>query len=268
MYAIGIDIGSTGTKGVLWRDGIVDEELLPTGWNHREAGLRALQTLLSRQGIGKGDVACVVATGYGRKTADFADTTVTEITCHAKGAAWLLPEAKSVLDIGGQDSKAILLGSSGDVVDFLMNDKCAAGTGRFLQVMSHLLDYDLDELGDISADMPPEKISSMCTVFAESEVIGLLAEGAQKSGIAVGLLDAMASRAAAMLRKIGAKPPVAFTGGASRCRNLVKLVARHLEGPVLFSPKGQMAGALGAALVGSEKGQKKGGEIVSRANNF
>lgn len=127
MYAIGIDIGSTGTKGVLWRDGIVDEELLPTGWNHREAGLRALQTLLSRQGIGKGDVACVVATGYGRKTADFADTTVTEITCHAKGAAWLLPEAKSVLDIGGQDSKAILLGSSGDVVDFLMNDKCAAG---------------------------------------------------------------------------------------------------------------------------------------------
>lgn len=253
--ALGIDLGSVGIKAVLYRGGIVDAIVAPTGWNPREAGAEAMNALLDRNGLVREQVSRVVATGYGRNAFP-SDDRVTEITCHAAGAAFLHPEARVVLDIGGQDSKAILLDRDGCVRDFLMNDKCAAGTGRFLQMMATLLEYDLSDFSAIPADVAPQPISSMCTVFAESEVVSLLARGVDKQSLALGLLDSVAGRAAGMLQKLGGDGPVAFTGGVSRSSNLARLLQRRLGRPVLVSAEAQIAGALGAAIIAARKAER------------
>lgn len=247
--SVGVDLGSMGIKIVLFDESVVDRLMVPSGWNPRETGEQALREILARNRIDPSEAAGIVLTGYGRKSLKGIGTPVTEITCHAAGSAFLYPGSETVLDIGGQDSKAISLGRGGTVNDFLMNDKCAAGTGRFLQVMAALLEMELDDFSRLPEDLPPQPISSMCTVFAESEVVSLLARGVDKHSLALGLLDSIAGRACAMLQKLGGSGPVAFTGGVSRSRNLVRLLEKRLGRPVVTSPDAPYAGAVGAALI-------------------
>ena len=253
MRTVGIDIGSVAVKIVLFEDGEWRDRLvLPTGWNPRESGREALDRILKQNGLNPSDIDRTVATGYGRNSAE-ADSAVTEISCHALGAVRLFSRRDSepfrtILDIGGQDSKAIAVDPGGNVVNFLMNDKCAAGTGRFLQNMAVMLDCGLEAFSSLPEDLRPHPISSMCTVFAESEIVGLLAQGIDKNALALGILDSVASRAEGMLRRVGlASGPVAFTGGTSKSRNLIALLATRLERPVLADENSQYAGALGAA---------------------
>jgi len=251
-FSVGVDLGSMGTKLVLFDGTVVDRLLVPTGWNPRETGERAVLEILERNGLDTARVPRVVLTGYGRNSLKGKGHTVTEITCHAAGSAYLYPGSTTVLDIGGQDSKVIAIEGKGSVRDFLMNDKCAAGTGRFLQVMATHLGMELEDFSNLPEDFPMQPISSMCTVFAESEVIGLLARGVDKRSVALGLLDAVAGRACSMLQKLGGSGPVAFTGGVSRSRNLVRLLEKKLKRAVVTSPEAQFAGAIGAALIGRD----------------
>lgn len=246
----GLDIGSVGVKAALMEGCRVSATvLLPTGWAPGESGESAMRQLLSATGLAPGDIAASVATGYGRKTYRNADKHMTEITCHAAGANYLYPGARAILDIGGQDSKAIRLDDGGEVRDFLMNDKCAAGTGRFLESMAVLLEYSFDDFSNLPDGMDPHPISSMCTVFAESEVIGLLARGVDKRAIALGLLDSIASRAEGMIGRVGGEGPIAFTGGLSRSENLVAFLEKRLGQQVFHGEMSQFAGAIGAALL-------------------
>jgi predicted CoA-substrate-specific enzyme activase len=254
--SLGVDLGSMGTKIVLFDGSVVDRLMVPTGWNPRETGEHAIREIMARNGIGPTAFPRIVLTGYGRNSLKGTGTAVTEITCHAAGSAFLYPGSETVLDIGGQDSKVIALGKGGTVSEFLMNDKCAAGTGRFLQVMAALLGMDLEDFSRLPEDMAPQPISSMCTVFAESEVVSLLARGVEKRSLALGLLDSVATRACSMLQKLGGSGPIAFTGGVSRSRNLVGLLEKRLGRSVVTSPEAQFAGAIGAALIarGSQPG--------------
>ena len=257
----GVDIGSTGVKAVLFDGSILARSVLPTGWSPAETGERALADLLLERGLRRTDLARVTATGYGRKIFREADDIITEITCHAAGAFFLEPEARSVLDLGGQDSKAIALGGDGSVVDFLMNDKCAAGTGRFLTMTANLLEVDLrwfDALGE--GETHP--ISSMCAVFAESEMVGLLASGVAKEALARGVLDSIASRSAGMLQRVAARGPVLFTGGLARCAPLLRMLERKTGLEFRSSEHSQTAGALGAAVLGAMKARVRRATVV------
>ncbi|MEM2329623.1 MAG: acyl-CoA dehydratase activase, partial [Candidatus Jordarchaeales archaeon] len=186
-YVIGLDMGSTAMKALLLADGVMIYEICPTGVDPQEAGRKILSLLCLRAGISLDDVACIVATGYGRVNAPYANVKVSEITCHAKGAYFIDRNVRIVIDVGGQDSKVIAVGSEGEVVDFYMNDRCAAGTGRFLDVMASTLEMSYEEMAHAAlSSRNPARISSMCTVFAESEVISLIAKGARKEDIAAG----------------------------------------------------------------------------------
>ena len=255
LWTVGVDIGSVGVKAALVRGAEwIDRLVVPTGWTPGETGNEVCAQLLARNGLTRDDVARTVATGYGRNAVE-ADARVTEISCHAVGAGRLFRGGeggrgvRTILDIGGQDSKAIALDRDGNVVNFLMNDKCAAGTGRFLQNMAVMLGCTLADFSSLPDDVEPHAVSSMCTVFAETEVVGLLARGVDKQALSLGLLDAVASRAEGMLRRVGLHEPVAFTGGVSRSRSLVRLLERRLGCAVQVSPDSQFAGALGAALL-------------------
>lgn len=247
---VGLDIGSITTKAVLLgEDDKWQSELRPTGHRPKDAGRAVVEALCGRAGVAPGDVGYVVATGYGRGSSDMAHKKVTEITCHARGAQSLMPGTRMVIDIGGQDSKAILTDGAGAVLDFVMNDKCAAGTGRFLEVMAGALEVGLDELSGLGDGAEPVEISSMCTVFAESEVISLLARDVKRPAVAAGIHQAMARRVAAMAARLGVAEPIAFTGGVAKNRGMRSALAAALGRPVTVHPKGQLAGALGAALI-------------------
>ena len=200
--------------------------------------------------IERESIQSIIVTGYGRALADFADQAVTEIACHGRGAFFLNNSVRTVLDIGGQDSKAISLDEQGSVTDFVMNDKCAAGTGRFLEVMAHLLGGEVQDLDRMAAGAEAQVISNMCTVFAESEVISLLAKGVSKESIARGILESIAGRAAALLGRVSVEPRIAFTGGASRSAVLKELIEQKTGVKLFVSPHAQIAGALGAAITG------------------
>ncbi|MDR1885739.1 MAG: acyl-CoA dehydratase activase [Synergistaceae bacterium] len=254
----GIDIGSVAVKSVLYMDGSVRAHAIaPTGWNPGDSGSRILDEMLRGEGVSQCDLACIVTTGYGRNTIR-EGFPVTEITCHAAGASHLFPDARMVLDIGGQDSKAIRIGPGGAVLDFLMNDKCAAGTGRFLQNMAVLLEYGMEDFSSLPDDADPHAISNMCTVFAETEVIGLLARGVDKTSLALGLLDSVAARAEGLIRKLGGDGPIAFTGGLSGSRNLKLILERKTGAQVLTNDLSQFAGAIGAAVIAMKKAVKQG----------
>ena len=238
---LGIDIGSTAVKGVLYGGEALEWGLAPTGWSPRDAGQSMIAELLRRHELSEKDLAALISTGYGRRTLTAATKQVTEITCHARGAHELCPQARTVLDIGGQDSKVIRLDEHGGVVDFAMNDKCAAGTGRFFQVLSHALDYDVESFGAIPADGPIEPLS---------KTVHMLDSGVPRENIVRGLLKSIASRSAGMLAKVGMKPPLFFSGGLSRSPSLRAFLERELDCPVQVHEKSQFAGALGAALIG------------------
>jgi len=252
MIGIGIDIGSVATKGIIINGDIQARAMVPTGWSPRDAGQAVIGQLLDLSGIERYNVEQIFVTGYGRVAFAEADKTITEIKCHARGIAEIYPEVRTIIDIGGQDSKVIRIGDNGQVLDFAMNDKCAAGTGRFLQVMATALGLDVSELGDAEEPAQMLSISSMCTVFAESEIIGLLARGNPKGGIIAGLHQSVGKRVAAMVRRMGIKEDVAFTGGVAINRGVQRALRGELGCPVIVSDACQYTGALGAALLASK----------------
>ena len=204
-------------------------------------------------GIEASAVERIVATGYGRNSVDFAHKAVTEITCHAKGAYFQNPAIRSIIDIGGQDSKAIALNEAGGVREFAMNDKCAAGTGRFLEVMARALEVDLDGFGAMSLTAEnPARISSLCTVFAESEVISLISKGARRADIIAGIHESVAARVAAMANRVGVTAPVMMTGGVAHNIGVVRALEAKLGYPIEVSAYAQENGALGAACIAAD----------------
>lgn len=264
MIFAGIDVGSVASKAVLINclpdagqntpvSGPLETEILaavtiPTGWSPRDAGRAAFRLALEHTGISRDDVRGIVGTGYGRIALDFINRAVTEITCHALGASCFFPENNLVIDIGGQDSKAILINNTGKVLNFVMNDKCAAGTGRFLQVMAVTLGLEMDQLKEINPD-EPVPINSMCTVFAESEVVSLLASGETKERIISGLYHSIAKRMSSMTGSLGTVQGITFTGGVAKIPGMQATLSKTLGCHVSVPAEPQIIGALGAALV-------------------
>lgn len=248
MLSLGIDSGSTTTKAVLF-DGaqIVDTAILPTSANPKES----LHSLYQKFHSDK--VGYTVATGYGRDLLNQADKKITEITCHARGAAFLNSEIGAVIDIGGQDCKAILLDRDLNVADFLMNDKCAAGTGRFIEVMMRTLGQSLDHIDEFVSGHTPANISSMCTVFAESEIVSLLAKGEKPGDIALGTIHSICRRTAIFAQKMELEGDIFFTGGLSASTTFKDTLSHYLERPVYTHSLAQYAGAIGAAAIGFGK---------------
>lgn len=253
MITAGVDIGSITTKTVILKNGeLLKSNIIRTGAYSKQSAINSLNTALSSAGLTRDDVDYLVSTGYGRAKLEYADKNVTEITCHAIGALNLFPGTKTVIDIGGQDSKAISLNEKGEVIDFVMNDKCAAGTGRFLEVMAHALDIEIDKLGGISLIANNElEISSMCTVFAESEVVSLLAEGCPIENISKGLHNAVAERVLGMANKIGIRGPVTLSGGVIKNIGIIVAIKNELglNIKVNIPKEPQITGALGAAIL-------------------
>ena len=251
MIFAGIDIGSLTADAVLLKnDEIIASCVVPTGANSESAARRAFECALELAGIGELEVAAVASTGYGRSSVPFAGRTITEITCHAVGARRLCPGGATVIDIGGQDSKVIRLASDGRVEDFAMNDKCAAGTGRFLEVMAAALQTDLESLGALSDRSTQRvRISSTCTVFAESEVVSLVAQGLPKEDIIRGLHEAVAERIFGMVKRLRAHEPFVMTGGVAKNGGVVRAIESRLDAKLYLPPEPQIVGALGAAIM-------------------
>ncbi len=255
IYFLGLDIGSATAKSVL-----IDEDknvcawaVIPTGGRLVEAGEKVRRMVIEQVGKEGLHLGAVVSTGYGRELVADKTKSVTEITCHARGAYELMKDVRFVIDIGGQDSKAILLGTNGQVERFEMNDKCAAGTGRFLEVMSRVLGVPLEELGEIAVSSTEyAKISSTCTVFAESEVISLLAQGVEIPRIISGLCKAVSERVYGLASRVGIVPPVILTGGVAKNKGVVHWLSKVIGSEVKVPENPQIVGAYGAALIGVE----------------
>jgi len=250
MIAAGIDIGSITAEAVLLQGSqILAFAILPTGANSRIAAERALNAALDQAYLPREAVTRIVATGYGRASFPQADQKITEITCHARGAFFIHPRTRTVIDIGGQDSKVIRLDEKGRNLDFQMNDKCAAGTGRFLEVMANALEVKLEDLGRLSfAASQTIKISSTCTVFAESEVVSLIAAGQPAEVIIRGLHDAVADRVLGLVQRVGFEEEVALTGGVAKNKGVARALEERLRVKLFIPPEPQIVGALGAAL--------------------
>lgn len=252
---LGVDIGSSSSKAVLLdKDGkVCGREVINLGTGSRSIDL-VLETLLKKAAVSKGSILYTIVTGYGRMGYDKADAQITEIGCHAKGAAWLYPDTQSIIDIGGQDAKAIRIGAGGRVENFVMNEKCAAGTGRFFEVMARVLNCPLDELSELAAKADSGvSISSVCTVFAESEVISQLAGGAPIENVAWGAHQAVAKRVAGLCGRLDMKPRVVMTGGVALNASMVRAMEEELGLSVTVPDSPQTIGALGAAVYAMEK---------------
>jgi len=253
MYYVGIDIGSTAAKTVvLDHQDMLNSFVMPTGWSSKETAQHIAEHLLS-QGIDitKTDTK-VIATGYGRVSVDYADKIITEITCHGKGGYALAGENCTIIDVGGQDTKVITM-ENGQVSDFLMNDKCSAGTGKFLEIMANRLGVDMGELFSLAEKGTPMAISSMCTVFAESEVISHIGAGAARTDIAAGVVDSVITKVALLANRHGIKGKPVLTGGLSTSNYFVTQLAQKLGREVGCHSLGKYAGAYGAALIAKEK---------------
>lgn len=258
MLTMGVDIGSTSSKAVVLRDGkeLIAERVVPIGTGPVGPAMVYRETL-ALAGIQRSDIARLVVTGYGRLTFEGADQQISELSCHAKGMHFLNPETRTLIDIGGQDVKAMRLGSSGRLENFVMNDKCAAGTGRFLEVMAKVLNVSVQELGALSAQARETvTISNTCTVFAESEVISQLAGNAAPADIAAGIHRSVAKRVASLASRVGVEPMVAMSGGVALNTGIVRAMEEELKQPVFVSPRCQLAGAVGAAVFAYETASK------------
>jgi len=254
-FVAGIDSGSTTTNiAVLDTSGkICGSVTVSTGPKAALGAAKALDAALLQMGIERDEIMYVVATGYGRDNIGFADSAITEISCHAKGARFLKPEARTVIDIGGQDSKVICIDENGAVENFVMNDKCAAGTGRFLEMMARTLELDMEEMGQKGMSWIKElTISSVCTVFAESEVISLIADNHSEEDIIHGLNLAVATRTASLVHRAGGLPPFIMTGGVARNPGVVSALQKKLDTPMWIAGDPDLCGAIGAALFALE----------------
>ena len=254
-YYAGIDSGSTSTDVVILdKDrNITASVIMPTGAGAANGAERALEEALKQAGLEREDLDAVVTTGYGRTAISDGDKSITEITCHARGAHFLDPSVRTVVDIGGQDSKVIRLNEDGTVKNFVMNDKCAAGTGRFLEMMAKTMEMSLDELSKVGLSYQEDiTISSMCTVFAESEVVSLIAQNKPTDDIVHGLNKAVASKTASLVKRVGGEKAYMMTGGVAQNKGLVKTLEERLGTSLVISDKSQLCGALGAALFAAD----------------
>ena len=251
VSAVVVDVGSTQTKAVIIDEQkrIVSRALTETGANVIRAAETAFAEALASGDLREEEVEYVVGTGYGRYKVTFGNTQVTEISCHGRGAVHMFPETRTVVDMGGQDTKAIRVSATGEIVDFCMNDKCAAGTGRFLGAASAALDIPLDELGPTALQGErPVKISTTCTVFAESEVLSWLGKGKKIEDILLGVHKSIAARSAGLLRRVGIEDEVTFTGGVAKNTAMVATLNERLDLQCNVSDDSHYMGALGAAL--------------------
>jgi predicted CoA-substrate-specific enzyme activase len=254
IYFAGIDLGSTMTKVVIIdRDEAICARVIShTGAEHRSLANKVMEEALEQAGLSFDEISYVVATGYGRMTIPFADRQITELTCHARGVFSFFPNVRLAIDIGGQDAKGLKI-YHGKLLDFTISDKCAAGTGRYLEIIAEALGLNLEDLGDISLKSNNKvSINSTCTVFAQQEVISRLSEGAPLEDIVAGIHDAIASRVARMVGRLKVEPDVLFTGGVAKNIGVVRALEANLGCEVLVPEEPLLSGAIGAALLGKE----------------
>ena len=259
MITAGVDLGSLTAKAVIMRDGqIMTYSLIPVGFDAVATAHKVINKALEGTGLAFDDIEYIVSTGYGRVIVPFAQRNITEISCHAKGANWLEPSIRTVLDMGGQDCKAIRCNEEGKVTNFVMNDKCAAGAGRSMEVMAKLVGEPLEDIGKLSLQIvgPPINISSTCVIFARSEVLALLRKGVSKNDILAGACSALASRASNLVKRVDIETDFVVTGGIAKNPGVLTRVEEMMgvKAKVLFEP--QIIGALGAALFAKEMLQR------------
>jgi predicted CoA-substrate-specific enzyme activase len=255
MITAGIDIGSITAKAAVMRDGnLLGTKVISTGYNAEKAGRKVLDELLAQIGMPASAVERIVSTGYGRNSVDFADRVLTEIVCHGAGVRFLNPRIRLVIDVGGQDSKAIALDPEGRVEDFAMNDKCAAGTGRFLANAAEVMGLSLDQVGPLSLEgKHPVKITTVCTVFVESDILSYLAQGKKPPDILSGVHLAIARRTVSLARRVPIEPAITLTGGVARNVGMVHALEEILATKLQVSPDAHFTGAIGAALFALDK---------------
>ena len=252
-YFAGIDIGSTMTKAVILEQGVIASVIGPTGPEQRRLANKVMEEALRKAGLSFDAMTYIVSTGYGRINVPFADKQVTEISCHAKGVSSLFPRARTIVDIGGQDSKAITVDPHGRVTNFIMNDKCAAGSGRFVEVIADTVGLKLEQMGDLSLQSAhPAQISNICTIWAQQEVASRLAEGVPIPDLIAGVHRSLADRVARMVKRLKIQKEVILTGGGGKNKGLVKALSEQLDCEILVPPEPLITGALGAALLGKE----------------
>ena len=255
-FAAGVDVGSTQTKAVVMQEsaGIVGRALTDTGANVIKAAENAFHLACREARIDPRDVGFVVGTGYGRYKITFGNAQMTEISCHARGASYIFPSTRTVIDMGGQDAKAISIGADGQVLDFVMNDKCAAGTGRFLANAADVMGITLDEVGPLSLEgTRPVKLTTVCTVFVESDILSYLSMGKKPPDILRGVHLAIAKRTISLARRVSLEPDITMTGGVARNEGMVRALEEVLETKLQVSPDAHFMGAIGAALFALEK---------------
>ncbi|MCJ7596401.1 MAG: acyl-CoA dehydratase activase [Desulfobacterales bacterium] len=252
-YFAGIDIGSTMTKAVILDTEIIASIIGPTGPEQRRLAGKVMEEALAKARIPFESITYIVSTGYGRINVPFSDKQVTEISCHARGVASLFPQARTIIDIGGQDSKAITINATGRPTNFIMNDKCAAGSGRFIEVIADGLGLNLDDMGEISLQSRnPAQISNICTIWAQQEVAARLAEGVPVPDLLAGIHRSLADRVARMVRRLKVEKEVILTGGGGKNKGLVKALSEQLGCDLLVPSEPFITGALGAALLGKD----------------
>jgi len=251
MIVAGVDLGAATAKAVILDgDKVLSSSIIPTGFNVARAAEIVTEEAMAKSGGSMSELEYVISTGYGRRAVSFSNKVLTEIICHAAGVSSLMPQARTVIDIGGQDSKVIGLDANDNVSSFVMNDKCAAGTGRFLEVMARVLDVDISEMGTLSLlGKEPCQVSSTCTVFAESEMVSLRAEGESRENILAGIHKAMAHRIAIMGSSVGFRKEVVFTGGVAKNIAMRKAMEEEIGMEILVPEEPQIIGALGAAIL-------------------
>lgn len=259
MFVLGIDVGSASSKAVVLEDGekITASAVIQSGTGTSGPD-RVTEEIFRISGLAKSDIAYTVATGYGRFSFPGADKQISEISCHAKGVHFVLPNVRTILDIGGQDVKAIAIDENGVVKSFYMNDKCAAGTGRFIEVMAHIMEIDVADMAKYDAMSTEEvTVSSTCTVFAESEVISLLSQNHKREDVIRGVHKSVISRALGLLYRTGMQPDFAITGGVAQNAGVVRALEEEIKSKVYVSEKPQITGAVGAALFAWQEVSKK-----------
>ena len=255
-FAAGVDVGSTQTKAVVMQEGagIVGRALTDTGANVIRAAENAFHIACREARLDRHDIGFVVGTGYGRYKITFGNAQMTEISCHARGASYIFPLTRTVIDMGGQDAKAISIGGDGQVLDFVMNDKCAAGTGRFLANAADVMGISLDEVGPLSlSGTRPVKLTTVCTVFVESDILSYLSMGKKPADILRGVHLAIAKRTISLARRVSLEPEITMTGGVARNQGMVSALEEVLETKLQVSPEAHFMGAIGAALFALEK---------------
>ncbi len=249
--AVGVDIGSLTAKTAIvdLNSHIASYKIIQGKIVDEAAAIASLNQALADAHLTQAEIGFLITTGYGRNMVSFGDKSITEISCHARGAQFLFPGVRTVIDIGGQDSKVISLNGEGSVINFAMNDKCAAGTGRFLEVMANALEVPIEDMGALSLRAEnPATVSSICTVFAESEVISLTAQGRSKLDIIAGIHEAIGRRMHSLVNHVGMTPPVMMSGGVAKNLGVVCVLERLLGTEIILPPEPQIVGALGAAL--------------------